>query len=116
MRIVPSRVSALAGAWCAVGCIAAETFGKNHAMYPVVTQPVLNRLTNVAVVLIFFVGPSFVFVGGIEDMNRWRWRSQFTREHWREDVPQMTVRALCWFVGAALGGSAFWYVVKDRWP
>jgi hypothetical protein len=72
MRTESTKTSAaLAGAWTALGLGLAERFGQTHHLSPVVTHVVLNRVTNVVAVVVFFLGPVAAFVFGIDD-KRWR--------------------------------------------
>jgi hypothetical protein len=98
-----SRTAAAAGAWLGVGASVFERFN--------LVGPAWFAVEAVT----FFFVPVAIWVIGLDHIRK-HWSYQFSRQYWARDFPQELVRAICWFVGAAISGFACSYLLYGRWP
>ena len=104
MRIKATKTTAaLAGAWSALGLSLVETFMRNRP-----PDAVMDSLTNLVAVVVFFFGPAAAFVFGVDQLRGPRNPFTHTREFWRE-WRQVWLRMLFWFLSGVAAGIAYSY-------
>ena len=116
MRFTATKTSAaLAGIWASLGFTVADRVGWSNG-------PAFNTLAS----LLFFLVPVIVWVVGFDALRERLWRPRFSIRQNRQALrvalrksrrhyPQVSLRMLIWFLGAALTAPFFSYLFFGRW-